>query len=165
MLVYGASNVKRISQFLPENVLTFSFPGWTSEDLVQNAHGLTEILTKNPTVRTVIVSASTNDLGSLLPFETLRNLRLLHTQCQHVRQFVVMLTPDCHQLNEQILQQWQRKTIALPPNTREFFENDHVHLNEKGSLIIAQELLDRYYCDPVHEITTFNKLSFGLMQS
>ena len=129
-------------KFLPDEFCSVSLYGCTSEELAQNSHGIPYLLEEDK-YRGVVISAGTNDVGSLIMEETLANLELLATQCENLP-FFILETPDLPALNANIRRTYPNNHISLPAVGADYYE-DGLHLNEAGSLLVAQAIVDKFF--------------------
>jgi lysophospholipase L1-like esterase len=138
LLVYGASNVSRISLFLPDFVTCSSHHGYTSKELLKNEWGLSFLLSEDKYDK-IFISAGANDTGSFFPHETRNNIIKLATQCGHIP-FCILETPNSVVVNNYIQEDFS--FVPFPLQNKGMYETDGIHLNEAGSLWVAQRILD-----------------------
>lgn len=140
LLIYGASNVCRLRKFLPDNVICESHPGWTSEQLARNSvDGIPALLERYPSIQAVVVSAGTNDVGSLLMHES---IRYIEQMLNGSKRAIALETPNLERLNRAIRRNNNNNTIAFS----RLLESDGIHLSEDGALEVSQRILDWFFC-------------------
>jgi hypothetical protein len=147
LIVYGASNVAHLAAFLPDSVECHCYPGFSSEMLVNNPDGgLRNILQHHAgddIIAGVVISAGTNDVGSLIAEETRRNIHMLVAMCKNLPT-VVLETPNSDRVNHWIHDDFPGTVLPFPKDAGSY--EDDLHLSSQGSLLVAQAILDHFLC-------------------
>jgi lysophospholipase L1-like esterase len=93
----------------------------------------------NAPIRGVVVSAGTNDLGSLLLEESIQMLDRLARQLEEAGvEFVFLLTPNLSNINCHLEAHYR----CLPFPSSKLRESDDIHLSTEGAIRTAESIMD-----------------------